>query len=208
MKLIGQYDSPYVRRVAIALRLYGMDYDHLPLSTFADRDAVAAYNPLIRVPTLVLDDGAILIESGVILDWLDETVGPDRALLPVSGIARRDQLHIIAIISGIADKAVAFFYLKLFGGSPDSDYVARTEAQIGGALALLELQTAARSEDWWFGPTPGHADIAVACVIRLLRDLHPNLFSPSSFPALVNHCARCEAMPVFQDIQQVFDPPQ
>ena len=81
MFLIGQYDSPFVRRVAIALRLYGIAFEHRPWSTFGDADKIAPYNPLRRVPTLVLDDGEALIESTAILDYLDELVGPDRAMI-------------------------------------------------------------------------------------------------------------------------------
>ena len=72
MILIGQYNSPFVRRVAIALRLYGIAYEHRPWSTFGDAERIAPFNPLRRVPTLVLDDGEALIESGAILDYLDE----------------------------------------------------------------------------------------------------------------------------------------
>ena len=78
MILIGQYDSPFVRRVAIALRLYGLPFEQRPWSTFGDADKLARYNPLRRVPTLVLDDGEVLIESGAMLDHLDELVGPVR----------------------------------------------------------------------------------------------------------------------------------
>ena len=78
MFLIGQYDSPFVRRVAIALRLYGLAFEHRPWSTFGDADNIAPYNPLRRVPTLVLDDGEALIETTAILDYLDELVGPER----------------------------------------------------------------------------------------------------------------------------------
>ena len=90
MFLIGQYDSPFVRRVAIAMRLYGIAFEHRPWSTFGDADKIAPYNPLRRVPTLVLDSGEALIESTAILDYLDETVGPDRAMLPARGEARRE----------------------------------------------------------------------------------------------------------------------
>jgi glutathione S-transferase len=81
MILIGQYDSPFVRRVAIALRLYGLPFEHRPWSTFGDADKIAPFNPLRRVPTLVLDDGEALIESMAILDYLDELVGPDKAMI-------------------------------------------------------------------------------------------------------------------------------
>ena len=83
MILIGQYDSPFVRRVAIAMRLYGIAFEHRPWSTFGDADKIAPYNPLRRVPTLVLDDGEALIESAMILDYLDDRrrprEGDDRA---------------------------------------------------------------------------------------------------------------------------------
>ena len=56
MILIGQYDSPFVRRVGIALTLYGLPFEHKPWSTFGDAEKIRPYNPLTRVPTLVLDD--------------------------------------------------------------------------------------------------------------------------------------------------------
>ena len=72
MILVGQYDSPFVRRVAVALQIYGFDYEHRPWSVFGDAEAIAILNPLRRVPTLVTDDGEALVESACILDWLDE----------------------------------------------------------------------------------------------------------------------------------------
>ena len=92
MILIGQYDSPFVRRVAVALRIYDVAYEHRPWSVFGDAEKIAAFNPLLRVPTLVCDDGEALVESGAILDWLDEQAGPDRALIAASGPERRAAL--------------------------------------------------------------------------------------------------------------------
>ena len=82
MILIGQYDSPFVRRVGIALKLYGLPFQHRPWSIFADADKIRPYNPLVRVPTLVLDEGEVLIESHSILDYLDSLVPADRKLYP------------------------------------------------------------------------------------------------------------------------------
>ena len=94
MFLIGQYNSPFVRRIAIALRLYDLPFEHRPWSTFGDADKIAPYNPLRRVPTLVLDSGEALIEVTAILDYLDELVGPDKAMIAPRGEARRRQLRI------------------------------------------------------------------------------------------------------------------
>ena len=82
MILIGQYDSPFVRRVGIALTLYGLPFSHRPWSAFSDADKLRPYNPLTRVPTLVLDNGEALIESHAILDYLDSLVPAERALFP------------------------------------------------------------------------------------------------------------------------------
>src|SRR6476646_1396334 len=106
MILIGQYDSPFVRRVAIAMRLYGLPFEHRPWSTFGDADKIAPYNPLRRVPTLVLDDGEALIESTMILDYLDDRVGPDRAMIAPRGDARRRHLRSCALEMGLGAKRV------------------------------------------------------------------------------------------------------
>lgn len=89
MILIGQYDSPFVRHVGIALTLYDLPFERRPWSTFGDGDQLAAINPLRRVPTLILESGEVVIESGAILDHLDELVGPERALCPRAGAGRR-----------------------------------------------------------------------------------------------------------------------
>src|SRR3977135_4582884 len=122
MFLIGQYDSPFVRRVVIAMRLYGVDYEHRPWSTFGDADKIAPYNPLRRVPTLVLDDGEVLIESTAILDHLDETVGPSRAMIAEGGPRRREALKVCALATGLGDKAVSLGYgrLRAQGQTPSS----------------------------------------------------------------------------------------
>ena len=91
MILVGRYLSPFVRRVAVTLRLYGLEYEHRPLMAFGDdKKTISQWNPVGRVPVLLLDDGEVLFESSAILDYLDERVGPERALIPSSGPARRE----------------------------------------------------------------------------------------------------------------------
>src|SRR5579859_3242630 len=113
MILVGQYDSPFVRRVAVSLRVLGFAYEHDTRSVFADFAAMRDINPLGRIPSLVLDDGEVLIDSAAIRDWLDETVGPERALVPPAGIARRSVLRRIVLATGAIDKAGAAAYERL-----------------------------------------------------------------------------------------------
>jgi glutathione S-transferase len=207
MILIGQYDSPFVRRVGIALRLYGLAYEHRPWSTFGDADLIAPYNPLRRVPTLVLDHGEVLIESGAILDHLDELVGPARALIAESGEARRRALKVCALATGLADKAVALFYERVLHQAVSEQWVARCRAQIGDVLTALEASRAATSTHFWHGNAFGHADIAVACALRHAREAHPGLLDDQRCPALAAHAETCEALEVFREISQPFRPP-
>ena len=207
MILIGQYDSPYVRRVAIAMRLYGMEFEHRPWSAFSDADRIATFNPLRRVPTLVRDDGAVLIESTIILDWLDEQAG-DRALLPRAGEARRAQLHVCALGTGLADMGVSLLYERVLHDKTSDVWTSRRAAQIGDVLAALEQSRAKSGSEFWFGARMGHADIAVACALRFLREAHPGLFDAAKCPALAAFAERCEATAPFREIAQTLIPPK
>jgi len=207
MILIGQYDSPFVRRVAIALRLYGMTYEHRPWSTFGDADRIAAFNPLRRVPTLVLDNGEALIESGAILDHLDELVGPARAMIADSGERRRQALKVCALATGLADKAVSLIYERVLHQTTSDQWIARCRTQISDVLTALETDRTRRSDRFWFGDAIGHADIAVACALRFTQEAHPGLFDAQRWPTLAAHAATCEALKPFQDAVQPFLPP-
>jgi glutathione S-transferase len=207
MILIGQYDSPFVRRVGIALRLYELPFEHQPWSTFGDADQIAPYNPLRRVPTLVLYSGEVLIESTAILDYLDEWVGPGKAMIAARGPERRRTLKVCALASGLADKAVSLLYERLLRQHASKLWVERCEAQIGGVLDVLEKERAAILSPYWIGPRIGHADIAVACVLRFTGEAHPGLFDAARYPALSAHAAHCEALPPFQEIVQELIPP-
>jgi glutathione S-transferase len=207
MILIGQFDSPFVRRVAIALELYGFAYEHRPWSTFGDAALIAPYNPLRRVPTLVLSDTESLIESAAILDYLDERAGPERALMAESGPQRRHALKVCALATGLNDKAVSLVYERVLHNETSRAWVQRCEAQIGGVLDVLESDRRGRTTLYWFGSAIGHADITVACAMRFLREAHPALISQDAWPALTAHAGRCEALAPFQAISQPFVPP-
>src|SRR5436309_3677226 len=207
MILIGQYDSPFVRRVAIAMRFYGIAFEHRPWSTFGDADKIAPYNPLRRVPTLVLDDGEVLIESTAILDYLDEVVGPSRAMIPETGPRRREALKICALATGLGDKAVSLVYERLLHREKSDVWMKRCETQIFDVFDALEADRAGRSSAFWFSDAIGHADIAVACVIRFTREAHPGVFDARRWRALAAHAEQCEALPPFREIAQPFSAP-
>jgi glutathione S-transferase len=200
MKLIGQYDSPFTRRVGITLTIYGLAFEHNTWSVFGNADELAAVNPLIRVPTLVLYTGEALIETAAIIDYLDSLVAPDMRLLPQSQPARYREQQIVSLASGISDMAVRLFYELRLHDVPSQTYVTRLTRQIEQALTVLD-QRAPHN-----GPLT-QADIAITCMYRHLSECHPQIIANSRYPALQNHSARHEAQQVFIDISQPFIAP-
>ena len=199
MMLIGMYDSSYTRRVAIALSLYGLAFEHRAWSVGRDFDRIRQYNPLGRAPTLVLDDGEVLTESAMMLDYLDDLVGPERALMPARGVARRDAQRLIALATGAIDKAVLIVLERIFRPVEQHSeiWLSRCRTQVDGALRELEKRCAARAgHDWLVGDAMTHADVAVACFTTHLRESLPLDLAP--YPALRAHVDRCEALPVFR----------
>ncbi|HYM99723.1 MAG TPA: glutathione S-transferase family protein, partial [Aestuariivirgaceae bacterium] len=140
MTLVGQYDSPFVRRVAITLHLYGLPFRRNAISVFGDAKEMARINPIVRIPSLVLDDGGVLIDSGAIIDYLDGLAGPDRSLTPASGLERRKVVQIMAYATGAIDKLGTIVYEHQFHRPEhvNQDWVARCRSQLYGALAVLE----------------------------------------------------------------------
>ncbi len=194
MILVGQYDSPYVRRVAVSLRLLGLAYQHDTRSVFGDFDAMRQTNPLGRIPSLVLDDGEVVIDSGAILDWLDESVGPARALLPRSGPERRRALRLVAPATGVIDKVAASTYERII--RPEArrwpEWIARCRTQAEGGLAALAAEP-------WPADTPLYQpEVTTACTIRYVQMADPGLLAHGRYPTLTSLSERCEALPEFQ----------
>jgi glutathione S-transferase len=201
MILVGQYDSPFVRRVAIALRHYQLPFQHRPWSVWRDADKLAAINPLCRVPVLLLGEEK-LIESAAILDAIDELAEPSRLLLPRSGPARREGLRLCALATGVADKAVSLLYERLLHDAPSRPWQERCQAQVEATHTQLDSERSARPSVWWLGESLSHVDVALACAWRFLHEAHPGAFDATRWPALAELAARCEDLPMFQEIQQ------
>jgi glutathione S-transferase len=194
MILVGQYDSPYVRRVAVSLRVLGFTYEHDTRSVFADFDAMRQVNPLGRIPSLVLDDGEVLIDSAAILDWLDQEVGPGRALIPADGAERRRALRLIALATGAIDKIGAATYERIVRPAACRwpEWIERCRVQGTGAIAALA------AEPWPAGKSLEQAQVTTACMIRYVRMADPEALPPGRHPSLDALSERCEALPAFQ----------
>ncbi|MGL6208639.1 MAG: glutathione S-transferase family protein [Paracoccaceae bacterium] len=203
MILIGQYDSPFVRRVGIALTLYGLPFEHRKWSVFGDGEAVRALNPLMRVPTLVLDDGFVLADSHMMLDYLDSLVA--EPMFPRGEPQRHRVLKVAALGAGLADKAVSLFYERRLHDVVSEVWEARCAAQIGSVVAALEVECPI--EGYWFGERISHADIMVACAVQFVNEALPGVVDLGAVPGLQGFSGRMEALPVFGAVVQPFVAP-
>ncbi len=177
MKLIGGYNSPYVRRVAVTLGFYGMPFSREDLTPFGDDKAeVRKYNPLGRVPALVLDDGETLVESASIIDHLDTMVGPARALTSAEGPARRQVLKLVSIASGATDKLVSALYEHHLRPADKvyRPWVKLCDRQVQDGFRWLDAQL---TGDWFVGGRISQADVSVAVFWQFALGKRPNFMA-------------------------------
>jgi glutathione S-transferase len=196
MILVGQYDSPVTRRVAVALHHYGMPFTRDTRSIFGDAQAVGQISPLTRIPALVLDDGEVLIDSAAILDHLDECAG-DRTLCPPSGPARRQVLQMTALAQGTLEKAAAVVYERHFhkGTQQSAEWLTRC---LGQTRAGLDELTRRLSQPYACGTGLSHADVMITTLIWYMQDRMDESLSPTDHAPLIALAARCETLPAFR----------
>jgi glutathione S-transferase len=209
MILIGMFDSPFVRRVAVSMNMLGVPFEHRNWSIGKDFELIRQFNPLGRVPTLVQPDGEVLFESSAILDFLDESAGPQRALLPQAGDARREALRAIAIASGAAEKGVTQVYESAFR-PPEKRYrpwLERCHTQMHAALAELDRLCQARAGEWLVGNRLTQADITATCAYTFLSDALAINRATLAYPGLGAIAERCEGMPEFRIVKAEWFPP-
>jgi glutathione S-transferase len=202
--LIGMFDSPFVRRVAVSMRLLGMPFEHRNWSVGKDQMEIRQHNPVGRVPALVLDSGETLIESAAILDHLDEVAGPQRALLPARGDERRRALKLMALAVAAVEKGLVQVMEVVFRPAEKryAEFTDRCAEQMHGALGELEKSCGG---EWLVGNRLTQADITVTCALTYLREALG--LEPARYPKLARHVERCNALPVFREIYAPFFAP-
>jgi len=199
MILVGQYDSPFVRRVAIALHHYGLPFERRVLSVFKDFEAMLEVNPLGKVPSLILDDGETLFDSRAIIDYLDGIAPAERRLAPEEEPGRRQVLKIEVVGIGLAEKVYerGLEYSRRAPGTSDPKWRARLEAQIESACRWLEDLD---PNPWFVGERFTRADLAPAVAFQYLERVVPELGGADRHPKLCAHRQRCEALDAFAKV--------
>lgn len=202
MELIGMLDSPYVRRAAISLRLLGIPFEHRSLSVFRNFDEFQRINPMVKAPTLVLDDGSMLTESNLIIDWAH--LHSDRpALMPADTAQRERALRLIGIATAASEKSVQIVYEgKRDADRRDDGWLQRVKGQLRAACGLLERELAGVN-GWLFGDTPSQADVSITVAWGFSQIVAADVVSPVDYPHLAAFSQRAEQHPDFAALPPV-----
>ena len=194
MQLVGMLDSPYVRRVAIAFLRLGVPFEHKPLSLFRHIDAFSAINPLLKAPTLVTDEGTVLTDSSVILDYVASITPSGGALWPADPAKRLAAARATGLALTVCEKAVQIHYERNLRPSQHEPWVERVQRQLFAGLDALEVETPAAPLDL------GLAEISVGCAFGFVQLVIADVAPASRTPRLAAYCAALEARPEFRAV--------
>lgn len=202
MQLIGYMDSPFVRRVAVTMQFLGIEYQHRELSIFRDFEEFRTINPMVKVPTLVLDDGEVLGDSTLIIDYLESHIA-GRSLMPGKKNDYLAALRHICTALVAMEKVAQLVYET--SQRPEElqhgPWIKRLEQQLEGAAGIMEssvIACANSAKHWLLGDELTQADISTAIAWRFMMFTERVNLQPEDYPALVAFSARAEALPQFQ----------
>ena len=197
MKLIGMLDSPYVRRVAVSLQFLGVPFEHEAVSVFRHYDKFVGINPAVKAPTLICDDGGILMDSTLILDYAERLSG--RTLMP-SGLPERQRaLYLVGMALAAVEKSIQHYYEHELRPEEKrhAPWVERVTGQLHRALRALE-DAVTRSPLEAGRERIDQAGITLATVWSFMQGIHPSLVPAADYPAIAAFAAKCEALPEFR----------
>ncbi len=191
-------DSPYVRRVAISLQLMRVPFEHESLSVFRTFAEFRQINPVVKAPTLVCDDGTVLMDSTLIIDYAEALAGSHRSLMPAGVAERRDALRIIGLALAACEKSVQIIYERQLRPAEKlhEPWVTRVTGQLLAAYAALESEVGAK-------PLPvtsegiTQAGLSAAVAWHFTQQMLPEVVASDRHPALMALSSKAEALPEF-----------
>lgn len=198
LQLIGMLDSPYVRRVAISLLALGLPFEHRSLSVFRSVEAFGAINPVLKAPTAVSDDGVVLMDSTLILQYAESLARP-RSLLPADPLALARDLRLVGLALAACEKAVQIVYERALRPPEKrhAPWIERVTAQLLAAQGELERALAARPRATVTSTSLDQATITAAVVWHFTQAAMPDVVAADRHPALAALSKAAEALPEF-----------
>ena len=198
MKLIGMLDSPYVRRVAISLQLLGLRFEHQSLSVFSTFAQFQKINPVVKAPSLICDDGEVLMDSTLILELAEALAAPRKSLLPAGTTERQHALRVMGLALAACEKSVQIVYERNLRPAEKlhQPWVARVAGQLLAACAGLESELARRPLAC-SSAAINQAGVSAAVAWHFIQQMLPEVVSADRYPLLRQFSLQAEALPEF-----------
>lgn len=202
LRLIGMLDSPYVRRVAISMHCLGVPFEHEAVSVISTFEQFQRINPVVKAPSLVCGDGDVLMDSSLILQFIEAVHAQGRTLWPADAQALQHDVRTLGLALAACDKGVQSIYERKLRPTEaqHTPWLQRVRGQLSAALAGLEAQVARHPEA--LAPTVGQptrqAGITAAIAWQFISEVEPTLAQAASHPALAALSARMEATDAFK----------
>ena len=199
MVLIGMPDSPYVRRVAVSLHLMGLAFEHRLVSVFRHYDQFRQVNPVVKAPSFIADDGTVLMDSTLILDYLESIAPAGKKLMPTDAAARLATLRVLGFAMAANEKCVSIYYEETLRPPEKrhAPWLERVTTQAQAAWEELEVAALGIEGRWFGGDRVDAADVAVATAWRFAQKNCAKEIAAAKYPALAAYSARAEALPEF-----------
>ena len=202
MRLIGMLDSPYVRRTAISLACLGVPFTHEAVSVISTFEQFKRINPVVKAPTLVCDDGTVLMDSSLILQFAESALADGRSLWPTDAQALQGDMRAVGLALAACEKAVQTIYERKLRPTDKQHepWLVRVQTQLAAALQGLEHEVAMRPEAFGEAGQPplfNQASVTAAVSWQFIRDTSPEVATDAAHPALVALSGRMEAAEVF-----------
>lgn len=197
MRLIGMLDSPYVRRVAISLEYLGVAFEHEAVSVFSTFAKFHSINPIVKAPTLVCDDGEVIMDSSLILQFIEAVKVKGRSLWPSDPLELQHDFRALSLALAACEKCAQTIYERNLrpATAQYEPWLTRVRGQLLAACAGLEAEVAARSAAF---ASLSHASITAAVAWQFTHSELASVVSPAKHPALSALSERMERLPEFQ----------
>ncbi len=202
MRLIGMLDSPYVRRTAIGLTCLHVPFTHEAVSVISTFEAFARINPVVKAPTLVCDDGSVLMDSTLILQFIEATATQGRTLWPADPRALQQDFRAVGLALAACEKAVQTLYESKLrpADKQHAPWLNRVNRQLAAALHALNMDVGQRAATYGRDGSPqfNHASITAAVAWQFIHSVQPEVATPHAHRALQALSALMEATEPFK----------
>jgi glutathione S-transferase len=199
MQVIGMLDSPYVRRVVISLQLLGLHFEHQSVSVFSTFTKFQKINPVVKAPSLICDDGEVLMESTLILEYAEALAASRKSLMPPGIAAHQHALRVIGLALAACEKSVQIIYERNLRPAEKlhAPWVSRVTGQLIAAIEALESELGRKPLEVTSG-TINQAGVTTAVAWNFIQMMLPDVVDAANYPTLRNFSSQAESLPEFE----------